>query len=77
MLKTTGSTSLGRILIIVKVLKSKATLVPTFKFFVSIAFLQVTTYLGPLSNFMITIVTCYINKKPRNISRSNKFNMLI
>jgi hypothetical protein len=54
MLKTTGSISLGRILIIVKVLKSRATLVPTFNFFVSIDFLHVTTYLGPLSNLMMT-----------------------
>ncbi len=54
MLNTTGSISLGKILIIVKVLKSNATLVPTFSFLVSIAFLHVTTYLGPLSNLIIT-----------------------
>jgi len=54
MLKTTGSISLGKILIIVKVLKSKATLVPTLSFDVSIAFLHVTTYLGPFSNLIIT-----------------------
>lgn len=54
MLKTAGSISLGRILMIVKVLKSKATLVPTFNLLVSIAFLHVTTYLGPFNSLMMT-----------------------
>ena len=44
----------------VKVLKSKATRVPTFSFVVSIDFLHVTTYLGPLSSFIMTMINFFI-----------------
>jgi len=55
-LNTTRSISLGKILIIVRVLKSKANLVPTLSLFVSIAFLHVQTYLAPFGNLIMTLI---------------------
>ncbi len=54
MLCTSGSTSLGMLLIIVKVFISKVTLVPTLSFALSNLAFTPTTYLGPPDDFTIT-----------------------
>jgi hypothetical protein len=56
MLKTIGSTYLGNILRMVKVVWSKATLAPTANFYLSICGLTPTTFLGPLEDLTITIL---------------------
>ena len=53
--KTTGSTSLGRILMIVRVVISKVTLVPVVSFALSSLTLTPTTYLGPLEALTMTL----------------------
>jgi len=54
MWKITGSTSLGRILMIVRVVISRETLVPTTSLDLSSFTLTPTTYRGPLEAFTIT-----------------------
>ena len=54
MLKTMGSTSLGKTLIMVNVVWSRATLAPTVSLDLSILDLTPTTFLGPLDDFMIS-----------------------
>ena len=55
MLKTTGSTSVGKALIIVRVVISKATLLPARNFVLSTFTRHPTTYRGPLLAFTISI----------------------
>lgn len=54
MLKTMGSTSLGKTLMMVKVVWSRATLAPTTSFDRSILALTPTTFLGPLDDLMMS-----------------------
>ena len=54
MLKTMGSTYLGKTLIMVKVVWSRATLAPTTSFDRSILALTPTTFLGPLEDLIMS-----------------------